>query len=253
LVDYIYDHIIDYIKQQYQFMVVSLEDKSLDCIIDMHLIKSHPENENIEILSNIIEPKNNTIIYSVKNDYKLSDLIFQRYLAYKRIYKPTNITEESASLLVKAVNINDSFKEDDELVLYNRYSYGLTESFLLKYEYGRSSFYPAEQTCIIGGKPFKMNANKILYNNKIPYGTVEIIASFREGTWDAKKRRQYLGKRHSKKFYIDINKNDDIKVTVFFICKSDKKDIMVKAFKEIEIRRDKEIETHYEVIDVFTR
>lgn len=253
---YIYNHIESHINQQSQFIIVPSNDPAIDSIIELHLIKGH--NRNIEILSNILDAKDKIVTYSKKYDFKVSELKSKRYLSYKKYYKePVPVREredkENAYLLVTGINITDKYEEDDEYLLYDRFSNGLTESYVLEFDPGYTTLYPTEQKITLNGKTFEMDyKTNILYNNYIETGTIEIIASFREGLWDAKEQHQYLRKEYSKVFYVKLNKNDNIKLDISFICTFNRKVINVKAYKKKEIKKDRAIETYYEVIDVFS-
>ena len=248
LSDYLYGYIKSGFEQRHQFIVTSSGDPALDCSIDVHVIKGC--HDDFEILSNVIDANNNTIIYSTKKECVLDGSDFQEYLATKGDHRIKEV--KKAHLLVRAINKGSSYQEKDNYYRH-RYRYG---SY---YKYSRealySGYYPAEQKCIINGKTYTIKEEDIFYNDIILPGSAEIIASCRAGSWDAIKSKQQIGKKISKRFYLDINKNDDISVNIIFIFDGDQHDIKVEAFKkkQFRIKRHGAIKTSYEAIDVLSK
>ena len=247
LSDYLYGYIKSGFEQLHQFIVTSSDDPALDCIIDVHVIKGY--HGDFEILSNVIDASN-TIICSIKKECRLDSSDFQEYLATKGDHRIKDV--KKAHLLVKAINKGSTYQEKDNYYRH-RYRYG---SY---YRYSRESlysgYYPAEQKCIINGKTYTIKEEDIFYNDIISSGSIEIIASCRAGSWDAIKSKQQIGKKISKKFYMDINKNDDISVNIIFIFDGDHHDIKVEAHKkkQFRIKRHGAIKTSYEAIDVLSK
>lgn len=248
LSDYCYGHIKSAFEQRHQFIVTSSGDPALDCIIDVHVIKGY--HGDFEILSNVIDANNNTIIYSTKKECILDSSDFQEYLATKGDHRIKEV--KKAHLSVRAINKGSTYQEKDNYYRH-RYRYGSYYRYSRKALY--SGYYPAEQKCVINGKTYTINAEDIFYNDIISSGSIEIIASCRAGSWDAIKSKQQIGKKISKKFYLDINKNDDISVNIIFIFDGDQHDIKVEAFKkkQFRIKRHGAIKTSYEAIDVFLK
>lgn len=249
--NYIYDFVRQYFEQASQCIVVPLNDSALDCIIEMHIINNLAENSKdpIDILSNILEPTNNTIIFSKKHHFNLNNL---NYLEYRSSYVDKVDKIETSFLKVKAINIGSSYKEEDKYYINTVYGYWGLEETVWKKDTGFSSMYPAEQECKINGKKFNMNYDKIFYNDKILPGSVEVIASFRPGMWDAYRKNQHIGDKYQKKFYVILEENDNITVDIIFIYNDDKPDIKVKAYQIKQIKRGINIETINEIIEVFS-
>ncbi len=238
-------------KNKEQFSLTSLNDQSLDCIVENHVIKT--TYNGIEILSNIKDSASKMIIYSAKNDYDLDSSSFQKYLTYKAKYKK-RIKVGGSHLLVKGKNKGSSFRESGKYYRhqsqYDGYSYyKRSESDLV------SGYYPAYQECIINGKKFKLDADKIFYNQKIPSGRVEFIASFKPGFWDAIESDQKLFEKYSKTFYVEISEGDHTFVEITFVYDGKIRDIQVKAFKkkQFKIKRAGAIRPSYDTIDVLSK
>jgi hypothetical protein len=240
-------------KNKEQFSLTSHNDQSLDCIVENHVIKT--AYNDIEILSNIKDSASKMIIYSAKNDLDLDSSSFQKYLTYKAKYKK-KIKAGGSHLLVKGKNKGSAFREYGKYYRhqsqYDTYSYSYykrSESDLI------SSFYPAYQECIINGKKFKLDANKIFYNQKIPSGRVEFIASFKPGFWDAIESDQKLSEKYSKTFYVEVSEGDQTLVEITFVYDGKNRDIQVNAFKkkQFKIKRDGAIRPYYDTIDVLSK
>lgn len=247
LSDYLYGYIKSGFEQLHQFIVTSSGDPALDCIIDVHVIKGY--HGDFEILSNVIDA-NNTIICSIKKECTLDSSDFQEYLANKGDHRIKEV--KKAHLLVKAINKGSTYQEKDN---YYRHTYRYGSYYKYSRESLYSGYYPAEQKCIINGKTYPMKEEDVFYNDIISSGSAEIIASCRAGSWDAIKSKQQIGKKISKKFYLNINKNDDISVNIIFIFDGDRHDIKVEAFKkkQFRIKRHGAIKTSYEAIDVLSK
>lgn len=246
---YIYDCIAKKLKEAAQFALVSSTNPHLDSIIDIHVIKD--EHGNIRMLLNVIVPKDNTVIYTNISSYNKDDFDLKNYLTYKK-NEPQKSEKESAYLTIKAINIGSSYKEEDKYYLHTRYMGGIIDQYISKEDTGSSGYYPAEQKCIINGKIFIMDTNTIFYKNNISPGKIELIASFRGGRWDAYNKQQTLRSNYSKKFYVNIKRNDNIIIDIFFIYHGNEKNIKVKAKRIKQFEKNKSIEEHYEIIDVFS-
>jgi len=254
LAKYYYGFFKNAIDKKPQFVIVPLDESKVDCIIDIHIIKN--DDNTLTIHSNIIDPhKNNVIINSEKYKCKVSDIISKKYLSYKKHYRePVNEdNKKNAHLLVKAINMGESFKEEDEYLLYEKHFSWGSESYLLEKEGRYSSVYPAEQKCIINGNTFDMNhSNKVFYNGKIAPGSVKLFTSFKTCYWDPKERRQNCDKTIGKRFIVKIKDNVDIKIDIICICKYSQKDIKVAVYRKKAIKKGEKIEEKYEIIQVFS-
>lgn len=246
---YFYDCIAENFKQATQFELVSSADPNLDSIIDIHIIGNH--NENMQILLNVLEPQNNTIIYSKNNIYSRNDFNSEKYSKYKNSIKRE---KGHTHLKVKAINIGSSYKEEDKYYLHTKYNIlgEISSQSITKYDTGSSGYYPAEQECIINGKAFNINVDEIFYENNISPGLIEFIATFRGAKWDAYNRQQNLEKKYRKKFFIKVNKNDRIGVDIFFVYNGVEQDIKVKASRVKEVEKAGSIGECYEIIEVFS-
>ena len=245
---YFYDCIAENFKEAAQFELVSSADPGLDSIIDIHIIGNH--NENMQILLNVLEPKNNTIIYSKNNIYSRNDFNSEKYSKYKN----SKIKKGRTHLTVNAINIGSSYKEKDKYKIdrYYYYYYGGIHETITKYDTGYSGYYPAEQECIINGKAFNINVDKIFYDNNIYPGLIKFTATFRGAKWDAYNHRQNLEKKYRKKFFIKVAKNDHIRVDIFFVYNGFEEDIKVKASRVKEIEKAGSIGEYHEIIEVFS-
>jgi len=161
-------------KNKEQFRLTSLNDNNLDCIVENHVIKT--TYNGIAILSNIKDTASNTIIYSAKNDLDLDSLSFQKYLTFKAKYK-NRIKVGGSHLLVKGKNKGSAFREVSKREASKYYKYQKrSESYTYSYNERDddliTGYYPAHQECIINGKKFKIDADKIFYNQTIPSGNL---------------------------------------------------------------------------------
>lgn len=275
LSDYLYHNIKSHIAKELQFSTVPLKDPDLDCVVEIHIIQNY--NGSLDSLNIIIDPKDNVILYAFMQTLK--NIIFSPgYLSYKKHYKgPTQ--EVSAYLFVKAINLGESYEDYEIKTPSTTKSYGYskrkgtgyiekeksdirykggyetksdyqnTREYIRRKDFGTSAFFPANQICIINGDKFKIDEKDIFYDDFIGAGTLEFVVSFQEGFWNAETKKQTLGKKHRKKFYLELDKGNDIKVEIIFVCKSDQKDIDVKLYRKMEIRKGMFIETYYDPIE----
>jgi len=275
LADYLYHNIKSHIAKEHQFSIVPLKDPELDCVVEIHIIQNY--NGRLDLLNVIKDQKDNVILYAFMQTCK-NIILSPGYLSYKKHYKgPTQ--EESTYLFVKAINLGESFEDYKERTPsiikrhgsikrkgtghlreeksktkykagYNTESdYQTTSEYIRRKDFGTSAFYPANQMCIINGNKLKIDEKDIFYNDFIGAGTLEFVVSFQEGFWDAETKRQTLGEEHRKKFYLELDKGDDIKVEIIFVCKGDQKDINVKLYRKMEIKKGMFIEPYYDPIE----
>jgi hypothetical protein len=253
LAKYIHSYMVQGFQQKYQIRPVPFDHPAIDCVIDIHIIRT-PQHK-IQILSNIINTADNKIIYTVLKEYNRESSSFQKYLAYKNDlqYNKQARKVKDARLVVKAINKGKAFEDTN----YYRYTSEYSSYSYYRYSPNKliSSFYPAEHECSINGDTYRLNAEKIFYNDKIIPGRVEFIVSFRAGTWDAVQSEQRLGRRYSKRFYVDVRERDKIMVDLTFIYDGKHQDIVVKAYRKTayKIKRQGSIQTSYEPIDVYSK
>ena len=217
---YLYDMISKDINDSVQFEIVPAINSQVDAVIDIHVIKD--EAEFLKLLLNVVEPKDDVVIYSNIISHQYSEFDLSQFCAYKTNYAKKSVKKsklKDTCLTVKAINIGDAYKESDKYYLHTHYSVfgGIRYRYLSKKDTGFSGFYAAEQQCVINGKVFNMNSNQCFYNDKITPGRVELIASFKAGRWDAYNKQQILSEGAKKKFYLNIKPNDHVTVDVYFI------------------------------------
>lgn len=249
--NYLYARIKTYIEAHNQFKLLSTSDLTVDCIVDIHLIKTDTGGN---ILVNVKEPKNQKIIYSYIKNYERDRLLNNKeYLAQRDIFTKSDKSKK-AKILIKAVSSKgDGKKEDDEVILFDRYSKEKVDSYMITRERGYSGYYPAEIECVVNGKDLKKDGKNIFFDGTVDPGTLEIKAAFRGAFYDAKTLKQSIvGDYYSKKFLVRVKENDNVEITINYIYTGLKESINVKAATKKEIEKQGKIEYITEIIEVFS-
>jgi hypothetical protein len=85
-----------------------------------------------------------------------------------------------------------------------------------------------------------------VFDEIIEPGTLDLTIYFYEGIWNPKSRTQDEGPKHSKRAQVEVKQNDDLKITVEFVCTYLKKDIKMNFFRSKQVRKGHFVETVYE-------
>lgn len=252
---FLYSEISTWLNQKnYCTRIFPPDAKALNCIVEIHLIDNSLLNPNtpVSILANVLNAVDAKLIFSDKINLSLNGLKhIENSSQYKLACKTASDKNKSALLTVKAINIGSSYKAADKYYLERTYgSFGVYDA-IWKKDTGSSGYYPAEQKCKINGKQFDIDYNKIFYSGEISSGNIEIVAVSRKGFWDGYRGQQTIGDEFRKKFYVNLEKNENINIDIIFIYRGNEPAIEVKAYRKKEIMRGNEIETVNEIIDVF--
>ncbi len=157
----------------------------------------------------------------------------------------------STFLTIITENIGSTYKEKDKYFIHReRHWLGFVDEYIYKYDTGHSGYYPMQQMCFINGVQRRINKDGEFYKGHIMPGAYEIVTSFTEGKWDAYNHRQLSGAKHTKRFYINISKNDNIELMIFYIYNGLDSGIEVKAARKKERIERGVIGTVYETIEV---
>jgi hypothetical protein len=252
---FLYAEISEWLSKKHYCTRISPPDaKALNCIIEMHLIDNRLVNPNspVSILGNVLNAVDGNLIFSEKINLGLNELkIIENSSKYKLASKPVRDKNNSADLIIKAINIGSSYKADDKYYLERTYGFFGIYDTIWKKETGASGYYPAAQKCTINGKQFDMDRNNIFFNGEISSGNIEIVTAFRKGFWDAYNNHQKIGDKFQKRFYLNVKKAENVRVDIIFIYRGYEPAIEVKAYRVKEIKQGNNIETVNEIIDVF--
>jgi len=157
-----------------------------------------------------------------------------------------------AFLKIKAFNISSAYKEQDKLYLDRLYgSFGVMDTIWKKEDNRVSAYYPAYQKCIINGIEFKLNEEKIFYDEKIKPGDIEIISAFKPVYYDGVTKQETPKDEYRKKVTVKVKRDEKVNVDIVFIYRGNEPDIVVRAYKVNEVLKDNVIETNIEHIEVF--
>ena len=223
----------------------------LDCLLDAKLIdlRKLKGKKPFAVTANLIDARNGSIVFSEKMDFSFDDFDAGDYRGYAQRFVADR--KQGSHLTVKAINIGSSYKAQDRYYLRTIYG-GLRFRAigLVKKDMGLSGYYPAEQSCLINGRRFTPDTDSCFFKGHMASGTIELIASFRTGFWDGYKGQQRLGEEHSKKFYVELGKDDSVNVDVIYVYQGKDPRIDVKAYRIKEIKSGGKVERVNEIINV---
>jgi len=233
---YIKNELENYFTKKNQFVITNPIEGSPDILIQGH-IDDIDKNNFILKLSGI-DSKTGVVVYNKNTIYNKNDFNSDKYRMFVNDQKNKSIETASIGktrLQVGYISSGESYKADDKYYQYTVNNLFFSQTVLFKKNTGHSGFYPGNIQITIDNILLKKSLNNILYDDFIMPGRHEIVASFSETTWDAYNQTQIRGKVVSKKFFVDVKKNDLVRVDLLCIYDGSESDIIVKANKKKEV------------------
>lgn len=233
---YIKNELDNFFTKKNQFVITNPIEGSPDILIQGH-IDNIDENNFILKLKGI-DSKTGETAYNKNTIYNRKDFKSEKYKTFvtnqkNKILEASSI--EKTRLQVGYISSGESYKEDDKYYQYTVRNYSYSQTILFKKDTGHSGFYPGNIQITIDNVLLKKSLNNILYDDLISPGRHEIVASFAETTWDAYNQTQIRGKVVSKRFFVDVKRNDFVRVDLLCVYDGTNSDIIVKANKKKEV------------------
>ena len=249
---YIDSQLKKYFNKKSQYKILNPIEGKVDVFIQGHIEKI--DNNNFSLNLKCVDPKNGKSVYTKNTIYNEKDILTENYNDF--ISTIVTIAKKSQSigqtrLQVGYISSGESYKEDDKYYLYTVRNLFSSETMLLKKDTGNSGFYPGNIQITIDGILIGNSLSNILYDEFIYPGRHEVVVSFSETVWDAYNQNQIRGKVVSKKVFIDISKNDFIRVDILCAYDGTNSNIIVKADKRKEVLSGGRITENLVPIQIF--
>lgn len=237
---YIYNSIKKQFSKAGQISVVKKPDAPKDCSLIMDITKD--DVEMIHIKATIYRADHTPLLekdYSYKKDNFELDKFDQFKIKYTAFQKEQ---KEQADRIKKHGNtrlkvlghtmgkILEARQRRDKCRFIEIYR-------ISDHQYAgpRNSYFPTGLTCRINGKDYEPAMDKTIFDGHIVPGRIEFKAWFIEGFWDAYNCVEKLGEKHSKTFFVDIKRDDNIKIDILYIYDDRRATFAIRALKEITV------------------
>lgn len=233
---YIKAELDKYFTKKNQFVITNPIEGSPDLLIQGHIDNIDKNNFILKLKG--IDSKTGKTAYNKNSIYNRNDFKSEKYQNFVTSQKKNALEASSIGttrLQVGYISSGESYKEDDKYYQYTVNNLFFSQTILFKKDTGHSGFYPGNIKITIDNVLLKKSLNNILYDDFISPGRHEIVASFSETTWDAYNQTQIRGKVISKRFFVDVKRNDFVRVDLLCVYDGTKSDIIVKANKKKEV------------------
>lgn len=223
LADYILERMKKCLNESGNIKLLPVGDSRMAAVVSLYVVPDF--REDFQILITLIDAKSRSIVYAQSTFRNPEDFNCEALAEYRRNYESVQ-DAEMAYLLIRGINKGEALKEQDRYVKYGKWGHSSSGNYSRSYdrssgsygskgggEYfqgtvkgGFSSWYPAEQMCVVNDEEHEMTPDKLFYNGRITAGKVRISCSFKEGYYNADTRSETATNPHEKSILIDLPK-----------------------------------------------
>lgn len=253
---YFRDGIEEKLKNAPQIVLHKKNKTCLDAKIEIDVLFQQPDT--ILVALSILDAKTSLRIHAEQQQFTLNEV--EHFSKLNRVEEPLEVGRKqqrpsrNASITVKADYIGKTYKEEDRYFLNTRYDvYGrVVERWVSKYDTGYSGYYPVDMKVEFSGRTYTPDHNYVFFEGNILPGRWTFIASFRGGKWDNIARRQYAVEgEYKKKFMVNVNEGDRLRVDVAFGYSGSIQEIIVRVSRVKTVYQHGSVQEALEVIEVF--
>ena len=227
----------DNFRNASQFKLADMLDDSVDCYIEGNIQSIN--KDKFRAIFEVYDNKSGRKVSNISKIYDYSQLEGPSYAVFKTKYTINADAKKKIGNTRMLIAINASGKSLDMYeTTYkstyrssSEYSGSATGSYSDSDEYsanmnvdaqgkgsnqseyavqektGRVGAYPSEVQVFVNGKFYKPNSYGVAYDQNIYPGKYDIIVSFRETFWDSARSSEIKGKKHEKKFQVEVTKD----------------------------------------------
>jgi len=247
---YIESGLRGHMKENRLFTLQPSHNGMYDLQYEIHAIKSSPQH--INILMNIINPRNDYIFYSNQAEYPLADFNMDKYSNFKNLYKDKLkrqiLASKNAHVAFKADIKGGAYKEKNQHV----FMMNLFNAYDVEVDTGYGGYYPTDMTLTINRKKYEPGKDNVFYEGDFAPGQILCKASFRGARWDnVAKRETIITETFTKRFMLNVKEKEKLQVNVAYFYDGHDPNIHVKVSKLKTVIQQGVKSNKYEVIQQF--
>ena len=258
LKDYFYDGISTSLEEANQFVLGDFDQIGVDCLVGMSL--QSLGKKFIKIDAEVMDGQSGQVVATVSKTYPKATFYDQQFADFRadhelRMEQARQIGQ--TRLVVFVDSSGNSMDEFDVSTSTYSSSYGRTAKYDGQYEdsdnysasgtgdyqsksnyqstyehkekIGRSSVYPTDIMIYINNRPYQPNSEGIAFDQLVEPGSYQVIVKFRKAFWDGVRKNEVKGRSFTRKFRVDMTKDDYTRFDIGIQLKGDDAKVVGKA------------------------